>query len=145
MSVNGARGDLDFANVAVHDATTLVGDASEYVDASHYAYIGASSGKTGTYFEPCDELKGDVARMLFYMAVRYEGNNGEVDLELVNGVTTSTSTNIGDLATLLEWNAQDPVSAEEIRRNGLVFSYQGNRNPFIDHPELVELIFGSGS
>lgn len=144
VSVNGARGDLDFANVAVHDATTLVGDASEYVDSSHYAYIGASTGKTGTYFEPCDELKGDVARMLFYMAVRYEGNNGEVDLELVNGVTTSDSVNIGDLATLLEWNELDPVSADEIRRNDLVFSYQGNRNPFIDHPELVELIFGNG-
>lgn len=136
VSVNAARGDLDFGVVSVHDESTLVSDT--YGTVSTYNYIG------GSYFEPRDEIKGDVARMLFYMAVRYEGNNGEVDLELVNGTTTSTSANIGDLATLLQWSEQDPVSQAEIDRNNLVFSYQGNRNPFIDHPEWVGFLFGSG-
>jgi endonuclease I len=136
VSVNAARGDLDFGIVAVHDGTTLVSDT--YGTVSSYNYIG------GGYFEPRDEIKGDIARMMFYMAVRYEGNNGEVDLELVNGTTGSDSTHFGDLATLLQWNEQDPVSQAEIDRNNLVFSYQGNRNPFIDHPEWVALLFGNG-
>ncbi len=135
VSVNADRGDLDFGIVTVHDSSTLVSDT--YGTVSTYNYIGNS------YFEPRDDIKGDIARMLFYMAVRYEGNNSEIDLELANGLTTSTSNNIGDLATLLLWNEQDPVSEAELLRNNLVYSYQGNRNPFIDHPEWVELIFGA--
>ncbi|PKL00658.1 MAG: hypothetical protein CVV56_05035 [Tenericutes bacterium HGW-Tenericutes-1] len=136
VSVNAERGDLDFGIVSTHDGSTLVSDT--YGAVSSYNYIGNS------YFEPRDDIKGDVARMLFYMAVRYEGNNGEIDLELLNGLTSSVSNNIGDLTTLLLWNELDPVSEAEVLRNNLVYSYQGNRNPFIDHPEWVELIFGSG-
>ncbi|MDP3131074.1 MAG: endonuclease, partial [Bacillota bacterium] len=89
-------------------------------------------------------IKGDVARMLFYMAVRYAGESGEPDLELVNGLTDALSANIGDLATLLLWNELDPVDDSERARNELIYSaYQHNRNPFIDHPELVAIIFGS--
>lgn len=95
-------------------------------------------------FEPADTVKGDVARMLFYMDVRYEGNDstGVPDLTLVHSTGTSGA-QLGDLCTLLEWNAQDPVSAWEERRNERVYERQHNRNPFIDHPEWAQAIFGA--
>ena len=98
-------------------------------------------------FEPRDEVKGDTARMIFYMAVRYEGEEGDmVDLEVINDPDSSKELKLpeyGDLDDLLRWMIEDPVSEKEIERNQIIFQYQGNRNPFIDHPELVELIWGS--
>ena len=98
-------------------------------------------------FEPRDEVKGDVARMLFYMAVRYEGEEGDqVDLELMDDPDSTKSSKLpfyGDLDDLLRWHEEDPVSLWEIERNETIYSYQGNRNPFIDLPELVELIWGT--
>lgn len=98
-------------------------------------------------FEPRDEVKGDVARMLFYMAVRYEGEDGDyVDLELSDNPLFDKSSKLpiyGDLDVLLRWHLEDPVSAWEIERNEVIYSFQGNRNPFIDMPELVELIWGT--
>jgi endonuclease I/beta-lactamase superfamily II metal-dependent hydrolase len=135
VSVNAARGDLDFGYVSIHDATTLVNDT--------YGTVLSYNYKTSSYFEPRDEIKGDIARMMFYMATRYEGNNGEYDLELVDGITSSTSNYFGDLATLLLWHYLDPVDDFERNRNNIIYSYQGNRNPFIDRPELVEIIFGT--
>ncbi|MCZ4693540.1 ribonuclease [Ancylomarina euxinus] len=95
---------------------------------------------TSTTWEPRDAVKGDVARMMFYMAVRYEGYNGNPDLELNDRVSRS-GPNIGKLSALLEWHKQDPVDAFEIKRNQTIFEIQGNRNPFIDHPEFVEYIW----
>ena len=106
------------------------------------------------YFEPRDEVKGDVARMLFYMVIRYEGEDGDfVDLELTTDIYQfeDAETSIRDsklpyyenLATLLRWNLEDPVSEWEILRNQTIYEFQGNRNPFIDMPELAELIWGS--
>ena len=94
-------------------------------------------------FEPRDEVKGDVARMMFYMVVRYEGNDGASgsDLELVSGGTSSNSGLLGDLDVLLQWHLDDPVDDFELERNDIIYGYQHNRNPFIDHPELVELIW----
>jgi len=98
-------------------------------------------------FEPRDEVKGDTARMIFYMAERYEGEEGDmVDLEVINDPDSSKELKLpeyGDLDDLLRWMIEDPVSEKEIERNQIIFQYQGNRNPFIDHPELVELIWGS--
>lgn len=98
-------------------------------------------------FEPRDEVKGDVARMIFYMAVRYEGEEGDqVDLEVENDPDASRSSKLpiyGDLDDLLRWHLEDPVSEWEILRNQTIYEYQGNRNPFIDMPELIELIWGS--
>lgn len=98
-------------------------------------------------FEPRDEVKGDVARMIFYMAVRYEGEDGEVDLEISNRTDTYylTDTGYGEhgkLDTLLKWHEEDPVDEFEIRRNNIIQNIQGNRNPFIDHPEYVGRIWG---
>lgn len=98
-------------------------------------------------FEPRDEVKGDVARMIFYMVIRYEGELGDyVDLEVVNDPDSTKGSKLpvyGDLDDLLRWHIEDPVSEWEIERNEVIYSYQGNRNPFIDMPELVELLWGN--
>lgn len=82
--------------------------------------------------------RGDVARALFYMAVRYNG------LSLVNGnPPDNTMFQMGDLASLLNWNTSDPSDDFEMNRNNYIYTWQMNRNPFIDHPELANYIFGA--
>ena len=108
------------------------------------------SEATGCYYtdvswEPRDEVKGDVARMILYMDVRYEGDNGELDLTAVDAVNTSPAPEHGRLSILLEWHEEDPPDAFEINRNEVVYSYQGNRNPFVDHPEFVYEIWGESA
>ena len=84
-------------------------------------------------------MKGDVARMLFYMAVRYESGP---NLELNNSVNNGTAPYMGKLSVLLQWNKQDPPDAFEKRRNDVIYnSYQHNRNPFIDHSNWADLIW----
>lgn len=80
---------------------------------------------------------GDVARALFYMAVRYNG------LNIVAGNPADSSVGvIGDLTTLLEWNFTDPSDDFEMNRNNYIYTWQQNRNPFIDYPSLADYIFG---
>ena len=102
---------------------------------------------TSTTFEPPNASKGAVARMMFYMATRYNGDadsNG-VTLLLLNGNPgdpAGKTGNLGDLATLKSWNNLYPPSAEEINRNNIIQNYyQGNRNPFIDNPSLANSLF----
>ena len=125
VSVNGTRGNLDFDNGGTEHSEAL----GNYFDSDSW--------------EPRDEVKGDVARMLFYMAVRYEGDvSDEPDLELNNTVNNGTAPYHGKLSVLLQWNAEDPVDDRERRRNDIIYSdYQHNRNPFIDHPEWVNEIW----
>ncbi|GEM_PF-619707 len=95
-------------------------------------------------WEPRPEFKGDAARMIFYMATRYEGENGELDLEVVD-YFPDAGTNAplhALLSDLLAWHIEDPVSDFERNRNNIIYSqYQHNRNPFIDHPEWVQCIW----
>ena len=102
---------------------------------------------TSSTFEPRDEVKGDVARIILYMDVRYEGELGsnEPNLVPVDGLTTYPNPQIGVLSTLLGWHAQDPPDAFEKRRNDVIYDWQGNRNPFIDYPEFVDYIYGDAS
>ena len=100
-------------------------------------------------FEPRDEVKGDVARMIFYMLIRYyieldmEVMDNPMDYLLSIGEDQNSALAIyGDLEDLLIWNYNDPVSQKEIDRNEAIFGYQGNRNPFIDYEHFAELIFG---
>ncbi|MCA1061993.1 endonuclease [Rossellomorea aquimaris] len=124
VTVNSTRGNLDFDN-----------GGTQHTEAPGNYYDGDS-------WEPRDEVKGDVARMIFYMAVRYEGDSGELDLEINNNVNNGSAPYHGKVSVLLQWHAQDPVDAREIRRNDIIFEqYQGNRNPFIDHPEWAEMIW----
>ncbi|XMB86022.1 endonuclease [Mycoplasmatota bacterium WC44] len=95
-------------------------------------------------FEPRDEVKGDVARMLLYMTIRYEGFDEYIDLELNETIMEKEDKSPfhGKLSLLLEWNLIDPVDDFERQRNEVIYSYQGNRNPFIDYPEFALMIFG---
>ena len=92
-------------------------------------------------FEPRDAVKGDVARMLFYMDTRYEGQDITPDLELVDRVTSVGEAKLGTLCRLIEWHKNDPVDEVEISRNNRIYEFQGNRNPFIDHPEWATLLY----
>ncbi|GAB3342877.1 hypothetical protein GCM10027429_33000 [Marivirga atlantica] len=93
------------------------------------------------FWDPRDEIKGDVARILFYMATRYESDF--LDLELVDRISGSNDPELGVLYTLIKWHEQDPVDQYEIDRHEGAYGYQENRNPFIDHPEWVSEIWGS--
>lgn len=95
-------------------------------------HYGEYNGPTGTL----GSFKGDVARSVLYMAVRYNG------LEVVNGYPSVVG-QMGDLATLLTWHRNDPPDDFEMNRNNVVYTWQFNRNPFIDQPDLVEYIWGN--
>lgn len=128
--VNGARSNHDFDN----GGTPVSQAPDNLVDTT-----------LGT-FEPRDAVKGDVARMMFYMDTRYEGgdssNNG--DLKLVDAIgSVGEKLEAGKLCTLYAWHKQDPVDKLEQDRNTAVYEYQGNRNPYIDRPEWVQDIYGA--
>jgi endonuclease I len=140
----------DLHNLRPCDANVNSARGNKYYDVSdpnhpNYkfpAHVEAPLCSTdGDSWEPPDFHKGDVARALFYMAVRYTGDvPNEPALKLTDraGLITSTNDYMGRLSTLLQWNIADPVDPAERLRNDLVYSlYQGNRNPFVDHPEWV--------
>lgn len=108
-------------------------------------WVRTPDGNAGT-FEVWGHRKGDMARAVMYMAIRYEGGKdaatgqSEPDLELTDDrsriVKTSASpAYMGLLSTLIDWHLSDPPDAAEKARNEVIYSFQGNRNPFIDHPE----------
>jgi len=138
--VNGLRSNYPFGEVSSPKSTSQNGSK-----------LGSCSypGYSGTVFEPIDEYKGDFARTYFYMATRYENvianwysNSTEANAVLQNNAFPVYETWF--LNMLGEWHIQDPVSAKETARNDAVYSIQGNRNPFIDHPEYVYAIWGVG-
>ncbi|MDR0363586.1 MAG: endonuclease [Bacteroidales bacterium] len=99
-------------------------------------------GYSGTVFEPADEYKGDFARTYFYIATRYQDQISNWNAEILSGNNTSVFTQ-WTTNLLLKWHEQDPVSQKEIERNDAVYRIQNNRNPFIDYPELADLIWGA--
>jgi len=108
-------------------------DGAENSSRSNRDYGSDYNGPTGNQ----GSWRGDVARALFYMAVRYNG------LSLVNGnPVDSTVGQMGDLASLLAWNQADPADDFEMHRNNYIATWQQNRNPFIDYPLLANYIFG---
>ncbi|PFG34992.1 endonuclease [Sanguibacter antarcticus] len=124
VTVNSARGNLDFDEGGTQNTEA----PGNFADSNSW--------------EPRDAVKGDVARMILYMSVRYEGGDGWPDLEVNDAVSNGSAPNVGRLSVLLDWNAQDPPDAFEKRRNDIIFeTYQGNRNPFVDHPEWADAIW----
>ncbi len=121
VSVNGDRGNLDFDD-----------GGSQHSEATSCYYDSNS-------WEPRDSVKGDVARMVFYMDVRYDSGDGYT-LDMVDYVSSSAP-NLGKLSTLLQWHSDDPPDDFERDRNDTIYGYQNNRNPFIDHPEYVGYIW----
>ena len=116
------------------------------------AYVGKGKlgtstypGYSGTVFEPDDEYKGDFARTYFYMVTCYKNElpswPGSAQLNYSANSYKAFST--WSINMLMEWTRMDPVSEKEIKRNDAVYSIQGNRNPFIDYPELAEYIWGN--
>ncbi len=96
--------------------------------------------KSGNYFYPGEGYRGQTARILMYMQVRWgDDEENKYNLQFVLG--SGGNKTIGDIATLMKWHLEEPVCAEEITRNNYVASIQGNRNPFIDHPEYAERIY----
>ena len=116
---------------------------------------GNSNWYNGNVYETWNHRKGDVARAVLYMDVRYKGDinsdgQQEPDLQVTDNVALITTTPSGVVQTsgymglksdLIAWSLQDPPDDQERLRNEVVFSYQTNRNPFIDHPEWVECVF----
>lgn len=104
---------------------------------------------SGVVFEPIDEFKGDIARMLLYFAVRYEDevtDSSWDDHTTTNNPLNGTNDQVYEiwyLQLLYKWHLEDPVSEREIKRNNEAYNFQGNRNPFIDYPEYVDSIWSS--
>jgi endonuclease I len=117
-------------------------------------YPGNSNWYNGVLYEVWNARKGDMARAMLYMDIRYEGGvhgvtgSPEPDLRLTDNATLIANTGgnasvgyMGLLAVLLQWHLQDPVTPAEVLRNEVIYSFQGNRNPFIDHPEWVACLW----
>ncbi len=152
--VNGLRSSYPFGETNV---TTAFSGYSNGDKAS--GKLGtASSGYSGTVYEPADEYKGDIARAVLYMAIRYATSDvcrkygGSANSYPVTSwdnamFSGSLSTNYGlsnnAIAVFLKWHRADPVSAKEVARKDGVEIKQGNRNPFIDLPDLVEYLWGN--
>jgi endonuclease I len=138
VSVNSARSNRWFAECS-----------TEYIDGD--GATGCYTSSTEWVWKPNNNVKGDVARMIFYMATRYEGEGMEPDLQIIDYLPSNNNTSDpvhAKLSDLLLWHMQDPVDDWERNRNNIIYyDYQNNRNPFIDQPEFAELIWGdlSGS
>lgn len=105
--------------------------------------VSGQGGGASTVFEPDDEYKGDLARTYFYMVTCYQNLTwqGEGLKTAENGAYPTLQP--WAIEMLLEWHREDQVSQKEIDRNEAVYEVQGNRNPFIDHPNMVEYIWGT--
>lgn len=108
---------------------------------------GYSAGYTSTVFEPVDEYKGDIARLLLYFVTRYEDQlttfySSSSTVKVMFDGTSDHSFSPTFLNILLTWNSQDPVSTKEINRNNAIYARQNNRNPYIDNNNYVTLIWG---
>ena len=127
--VNGRRGSYPYGEVS--NPTYTSGNGSK---------IGpcVTSGYSGIVFEPVDDYKGDIARSYFYMSVRYYT---EDDNWNTTAMTNKSEILSWAMTMLLRWSDDDPVSDKEIARNNAVYGFQGNRNPFIDHPEYARMIW----
>lgn len=101
-------------------------------------------GYNGTVFEPIDEFKGDIARMYFYFVTRYENTVANYSYAAFSG-NAYPAIDSAFLTMLITWHNNDPVSSFEINRNNKIYARQNNRNPYIDHPEYVGLVWGVGS
>jgi len=137
ISLNRLRGDSMFAELSLAGGEPVVEAPGARVDTQR------------SVFTPPTSVRGDIARMLFYMDIRYEGDDPrEPNLKIVDtlpndlehGVDSNGTGYHGYLRTLIKWHQDDPVDDFERQRNERVFERQKNRNPFIDHPEYVTMM-----
>ena len=134
--VNNRRGSLPFGEVGT----------ATYTSKNGYSKVGTckTAGYSGTVFEPNDEVKGDIARIYFYMATRYEGTAQKWSGGMFGGTTYQPMASWA-YNMLVRWSQLDPVDDVETARNNAIAqkTVQGNRNPFVDYPGLEDYIWGS--
>lgn len=125
-------GDIEASHDDTHHLRAVGGQENSTRNNRNYGVdYNGPSGNIGSW-------RGDVARAIFFMAIRYNS------LNVVNGDPASSPTGqIGDLTTLLSWNTLDPADDFEMNRNNVIYNWQMNRNPFIDYPALVNYVFGN--
>ena len=143
--INGIRSNNPYGEVQSGTETHIMGNGTR---------LGSSSitipGYSGSVFEPIDSYKGDLARGYFYMATRYEDviagwENINTETDAVLDGSSYTVYEPWMVNMLISWHNSDPVDQKEIDRNESIYGIQGNRNPFIDHPEYVDLIWNNCS
>jgi endonuclease I len=155
IAYNADRGNLPYGNcnASCTEYPTIANDGR---GGGSGTFPGNSNWSNGTVWQAWRGMKGNVARAVLYMDVRYEGGNNPVtgtaepDLRLTDNAALVAPTGgnasvayMGLLSVLLQWNQEDPVDDAERLRNDAVQSYQGNRNPFVDHPEWAACIYQS--
>ena len=106
---------------------------------------GQANGRATNLFEPADEYKGDFARMYLYFVTCYQDYSWKSSALSMFAQNSYPTLNAYGQSLLLKWHRQDPVSQKEIDRNNAVYSFQGNRNPFIDYPNMGEYIWGDST
>ena len=137
--VNNGRSNYPFGIVS--NTNTSYANGSKWGTGNNYGY-------TNRVFEPIDEFKGDIARALLYFAVRYEDNWNDNGWEAPDASPYNPLNGTSDqfyetwfINTMLDWHAADPVSQRELDRNDEAYNFQGNANPFVNHPEYAALIW----
>lgn len=129
--VNQQRGNYAFGEV--NNATWTSHNGSKLGSCK------TSLGYSGTVFEPIDEYKGDIARALMYVSVRYYGQDDNWKSD--QSMTDKSNIKQWAIEMLLKWHHNDPVSEKEIARNNAVYGIQHNRNPFVDSPNYADMIW----
>ncbi|TMP79371.1 endonuclease I [Pseudoalteromonas phenolica] len=157
-SYNSSRNNKPYANCTSASCSTKNTDVNNNRGgSSSEVNLTMGSGPLDGIWQTWPGRRGDVARALMYLAVRYEGGtnaNGFVEPDLIltddrsKIEASKTGGNeavayMGLKTVLVQWHKDDPVDDFERRRNDVIFQYQGNRNPFIDHPEFAACIFES--
>ncbi len=152
---NQNRSNKPFANCSA-GCTELITEVNNGQGGGSGTYPGNSNWTASGIFEVSPFRRGDIARAMLYADVRYEGGNHgttgvmEPDLILTDNLGLIAASNTGQnesfaymgrLSVLLQWHFADPVDDFERRRNDVVASFQGNRSPFVDHPEWVDCLF----
>lgn len=151
IDYNSARSNLSYGNCNA-SCTEFPTVAHNGRGGGSGTFPGNSNWSNGTVWQTWMGMEGNVARAVLYMDIRYEGgtHNGisEPDLRLTDNASLIVNTNgntsvayMGLLSALLQWSQEDPVDAYERIRNDAVQTYQGNRNPFVDHPEWIACIY----
>ena len=152
--LNNSRADLLYGEVK--NGSPAYSKTTSGANSQVGGYKGLSVYGSGTAFEPLENVKGDVARIVMYVYTHYNTyknvggtTNGNGDslyfgtLKFTHIISASSESEA--ISLLLEWNKIDPVDEIERTRNEVAFKYQHNRNPFIDHPEYADAIWGNGS
>jgi endonuclease I len=137
--VNAQRGNLPYGFV---DTSQQFDEYSNGTRRGENTNSGVGAGYNGDVFEPIDEFKGDIARMYFFFATRYEDQIAGFNYVMFDG-SDDQAIDQPFLDILYNWHVNDPVSQREIDRNNAIFARQDNRNPFIDNPQFVLEIWQS--